>query len=182
MCLRVSEASPAVIYAETQFASTFSSSPLLFCPFLSSSLSPPVRSLSFTFPATTTSTTCFPLPFPLLIMVAHLSQWGSGQSRETMKCQLLTPSSVAYLAASRSSWEIYRACQNQTNNGILHNVAISLPGKQAELRAVRRGSFQRPVCLNSNVDVKELGQNGQFGQSHFVQVPRTVLNLDRYLG
>lgn len=55
-------------------------------------------------------------------------QRGSGQSRETMKCQLLTPSSAAYLAASRSSWAIYPACQNTTNNGILHNVAI-LPGK-----------------------------------------------------
>lgn len=132
LCLRVSETSPAFYLCRNTVCLDFLFLAATFLPFSVKFIFPPVRSLSFTFPAptaSTTTTTCFPLPFPLLIMVSHLSQWGSGQSRETMKCQLLTPSSVAYLAASRSSWAIYRACQNQTNNGILHNVAISLPGK-----------------------------------------------------
>lgn len=134
-CLLVSETSLAVIYAQTQFASCFYFLPLVFCPFLSSSFSRlsaplplPCPPLLFTFPATDT-TTCITLLFPLLITVGHLRQQGFGQSRHTMKCQLLTPSSVVYLAASRSSWAIYRACQNQANNGILYNVAISLTGK-----------------------------------------------------
>lgn len=135
--LCVSETSPAVIYAGTQFASCFSFSPAsfsaLFCqvhfPACLLRCRPPRPLLLFTFPAAA-ATTCFTLLFPLLFIVGHLRQQGSGQSRQTMKCQLLAPSSVAYLAASGSSWAIYPACQNQTNNGILYNVAISLAGKR----------------------------------------------------
>lgn len=65
---------------------------------------------------------------PRWIVVGYMSQRCFGQSTDNA---MPTPYTIIIGLPGcqhRSSWEIYFACQNQTNKIILHNAATSYPG------------------------------------------------------